>query len=281
MTKPLIEINVFTDPNCPFAYSAEPTRWRLRWLYGDQLSWKYTMITLSGYQGEVPTITPEQSASFQKGIREQHKMPIDITVRARSIDTIKATRAVVAASRYSTVASEALLRNLRVASMSGRLIDETDVINAAAQVANINPDELNQWMQEPETEELLNAQAEAARNPGPLSAAFKHKLSKTSTDRVRYSAPSYKMIQNDQVVFELPGFWPLEAYEAGIGNLAPTIERNAKPSSVSEVLQWAGTPLATIEVATIMGIGMEKARNKLSPVANFKEVGQDGFWTLK
>ena len=39
-----IEIELFTDPACPFAFSAEPVRRRLRWLYGDALSWRPRMI---------------------------------------------------------------------------------------------------------------------------------------------------------------------------------------------------------------------------------------------
>ena len=34
-------ITEFTDPGCPWAYSAEPFRRRLNWLYGDALEWKY------------------------------------------------------------------------------------------------------------------------------------------------------------------------------------------------------------------------------------------------
>lgn len=277
----LFTINVFTDPNCPFAYSAEPTRWRLKWLYGDQIEWKNSMIVLSGYQGEVTTITPEQAASYQVGIRDTYKMPMDVSVRPRSIDTIDAARAVVAISRYNPEYSEKLLRNLRVASMSGQLIDESAVINSAAEAVPIYLGDLHEWMEDTETEELLNAQAEAARNPTPQSMAFKHKLSKTSTGRTRYSAPSYQFLQNDQIVSELPGFWPLEAYEAIIGNIVPNVTHKSNASSVTEVLQWADTPLSTIEVATIMSIDFEDARTQLKKVADFKEVGQDGFWSLK
>ena len=34
----MIEITHFTDPACPFAFSAEPVRQALRWNYGDGLS---------------------------------------------------------------------------------------------------------------------------------------------------------------------------------------------------------------------------------------------------
>ena len=43
----LVEVVEFTDPACPFAWSAEPSRWWLRWRYGDQIGWNVRMIVLS------------------------------------------------------------------------------------------------------------------------------------------------------------------------------------------------------------------------------------------
>ena len=37
-TPPVLDVELFTDPACPFAFSAEPVRRRLRWHYGDQLA---------------------------------------------------------------------------------------------------------------------------------------------------------------------------------------------------------------------------------------------------
>ncbi len=47
-----LEIIHFTDPACPFAFSAEPIRLRLRWHYGDQLIWRTRMIVLTLETGE-------------------------------------------------------------------------------------------------------------------------------------------------------------------------------------------------------------------------------------
>ena len=47
-----MEIELFTDPACPFAFSAEPIRQRLRWHYGDELTWRLTMIVLTHEPGE-------------------------------------------------------------------------------------------------------------------------------------------------------------------------------------------------------------------------------------
>jgi hypothetical protein len=45
-------------------------------------------------------------------------------------------------------------------------------------------------------------------------------------------------------------------------------------------LEWAEEPLATAEVAMIMQIGIEHARDKLSQVGRFEPAGADGYWTL-
>ena len=40
-------IRHYTDPSCPFAFSAERQRLRLEWLYGAQLEWELHMVVLS------------------------------------------------------------------------------------------------------------------------------------------------------------------------------------------------------------------------------------------
>jgi hypothetical protein len=40
-------ITEYTDPGCPWAYSAEPFRRRLNWLYGDRLEWRVRLVGLA------------------------------------------------------------------------------------------------------------------------------------------------------------------------------------------------------------------------------------------
>jgi hypothetical protein len=82
------------------------------------------------------------------------------------------------------------------------------------------------------------------------------------------------------VKIAVPGFQPFAVYDVLLANLVPGVERRAAPSSVEEVLEWTGTPLASIEVAVVMDIGFEDAREQLSRVAVEQPVGFDGFWTL-
>src|SRR5215213_7293255 len=42
-----VRVTHFTDPGCPWAWSASPALAALRWRYGDQLEWRHVMIGLT------------------------------------------------------------------------------------------------------------------------------------------------------------------------------------------------------------------------------------------
>jgi predicted DsbA family dithiol-disulfide isomerase len=277
-----LRITEFTDPGCPFAWSAEPARRRLSWLYGDHLEWELRMVGLADDASvyEKFGFTPErQSASF-RNLAQQHHMPMDTSLRPRMSATLPACRAVVAVRRHEPDRERAILRALRVLHFSGSLLDEPGTLAAAAQRAGIEPNQLQRWMAEPETESLLREDMAAARRPAPAALALSHKLAK-SGDGHRYTCPSYEIERaTDSVRLSAPGFQPLAAYEVAVANLLPDAERRADPQTVREVLAWAGEPLATAEVAAVCGIGLEDAREELGRVAHEEHVGFDGLWHL-
>jgi hypothetical protein len=78
----------------------------------------------------------------------------------------------------------------------------------------------------------------------------------------------------------VPGFNPVEAYEAAVANVAPDLPRRPRPASPTELLEWAGEPLATAEVALVMATSIDEARAALRDVARFEAAGADGYWTL-
>jgi hypothetical protein len=49
---------------------------------------------------------------------------------------------------------------------------------------------------------------------------------------------------------------------------------------VEQLLEWAGEPLATAEVAEVTGLSPQKARAALSRVARAIPAGADCYWTL-
>jgi len=42
-----VRVQHFSDPACPWAYSARPFHARLKWRFGDQLHWQLVTIGLS------------------------------------------------------------------------------------------------------------------------------------------------------------------------------------------------------------------------------------------
>jgi predicted DsbA family dithiol-disulfide isomerase len=265
-----IDIELFTDPACPFAFSAEPIRQRLRWHYGDGLRWKTTMIVLTLEPGEA-----EKLQGGAPGLQRKYGMPIDPAPYPQASSSEPACRAVVAARLNAPSYEERLLRRLRVRRMDGGLLDDPALIAAAATDVGLDPDELARWCDSPGVEDALQDDIARSRNPSPAARALNHKLGGPPEER-RYSAPSYELSAGGRT-FSLPGYNPIEAYEAAVANLDPTLPRRAKPDSVEELLRWFDEPLATAEVELIMG---RSARTELGRKAQPIPAGADCYWAL-
>jgi predicted DsbA family dithiol-disulfide isomerase len=275
-------ITEFTDPGCPWAYSAEPFRQRLRWLYGDCVDWQVRVVGLaeSPADYEESGLDPEKQAKAFHRIAHDHGMPIDTSERPRMAATIPACRAIVATRRHVPERVPALLRRLRVRHFSGQLLDEEATIEGAAREAGLDTAELERWTEEPETERELREDLALARRPMPAAQVLDHKLANWSGGR-RYTCPSYEIQRlADGVKIAVPGFQPFNVYDVITANLVPDLERNDAPASVDEVLDWASTPLASKEIAVVCDISLEDAREELGRVAHEDHVGFDGFWTL-
>jgi predicted DsbA family dithiol-disulfide isomerase len=266
---PPLEIELFTDPACPFAFSAEPVRQRLRWHYGDGLRWTPRMIVLTLEEGEA-----EKLAEGAPGLQRRFGMPIDPAPYPRPASSEPACRAVVAARVHAPDRAQPLLRRLRVRVMQGGLLDDPELIASAARDAGLEPDTLAAWTQAPEVDAELESDVARAREPSPAARALDHKLGGPREQR-RYTAPTYIFGS-----IAVPGFNPVEAYEVAIANAAPDLPRRPKPASVEALLDWTDEPLATAEVALIMQTTVEEARGALGPVADFEPAGADGYWSL-
>jgi hypothetical protein len=134
-------------------------------------------------------------------------------------------------------------------------------------------------MQDADVEAALDEDRAAAREPIPAARVLDEKLANWSGGR-RYTCPSYEIVRrSDGVRIAVPGFQPFAAYDVVLANLVPGSERRPAPSSVLEVLQWAGEPLATREVAVVCDIGHDEAREELGRVATERHIGFDGLWS--
>ena len=270
-----VQITLFTDPACPFAFSAEPVRLALRWRYGDGLQWRTRMIVLTLEPGE-----DDKLAQGAAGLQRRYGMPIAPHPYARPFSSEPACRAVVAIREYDGEdAAARLLRGLRVRAMAGGLLDDERLIRSAATEAGVYPTDLRQWMGSPRTEAALRADIAAARAPSPGARALDHKLG-GPRDQRRYTAPSYELSIGERSI-SVPGLHPAEVYETAIANLAPALPRRDPPGDVTELLHWAETPLATAEVVEIMQRPQPEVRDALAQVANPRPAGADMYWSEK
>lgn len=278
-----VRITEFTDPGCPWAYSAEPVRRRLDWLYGDQVEWQVRMVVLAESPDEYLDrgFTPERQASAFRSIARNHGMPIDTSQRPRVAATRPACQAVVATRLHEPEASRDLLRCLRVHNFAGdALLDEPEMIELAASSAGLDHRELQNWMADSRVEEALEADMADARRPMPAARVLDHKLANWSGGR-RYTCPTYEITRlSDEVTIVVPGFQPFAVHDVVLANLVPGTERRSDPERVEEVLRWSRGPLATREVAVVADLEPADAREQLGRVAVERHVGSDGFWTL-
>jgi predicted DsbA family dithiol-disulfide isomerase len=278
---PDVCITEFTDPGCPWAWSAEPFRRRLQWIYGEALDWSRRMVVLADEPQEYldKGFTPEKLSAAYAKIGREHGMPMDTSLRPRMAATAPACRAVVAARVHAPAAEDALLRAFRVRNFAGQLLDEAATLDDAATDVDIDPDELRAWTQDGAVEAALEADRAAAREPMSAARVLDNKLANWSGGR-RYTCPSLEIVRrSDGVRIAVPGFQPFAAYDVVLANLVPGSGRRDPPSSVLETLEWAGEPLATREVAVLCDIGHDEAREQLGRVATERHLGFDGLWS--
>jgi 2-hydroxychromene-2-carboxylate isomerase len=267
-----VQITLFTDPACPFAFSAEPVRLALRWRYGDGLQWRLRMIVLTLEPGEDAKL-----AQGAPGLQRRYGMPIAPYPYPRRFSSEPACRAVVAVREYDGEHAAALvLRGLRVRAMAGGLLDDERLIRSAATEAGIYPTNLRQWSDTARTDAALRADIAAARDPSPGARALDHKLGGPRSQR-RYTAPSYELSNGERSI-SVPGFNPADVYETAIANLAPALSRRDPPADVTELLQWAEVPLATAEIVEIMQRPEPEVRDALAQVATPRPAGADMYW---
>lgn len=282
MSELCVRITEFTDPACPWAYSAEPFRHRIDWLYGERIEWEPRMVVLADTpaDNEEKGLTPEILAEHHAKIAAEHRMPFDTRERSYVAGSRDACKAVVAARVNADPAiARTVLRSLRIRNFAGEMLDASATIAGAATDAGIG-EEIEEWLVQDEVEAELERDLADARKPMPAARALDHKLANWSGGR-RYTCPSYEITRlEDDVTISVPGFQPFAVYDTILANLVPEMDRTDPAESAAEVLAWRGIPLSTQEVAVVCDVPFDAAREELGRVATQDYVGADGFWRL-
>ena len=271
-------------PTCPWAFSAEPQRWRLRWLYGDQLAWTDRMVVLSEDAAEVEAVfPPEVHAEALAMIQQRFGMPID-TARAPAQRRVGAR---VRRGRRGAPATPRPSRRSRCCapcacgSWAASCPTSRRRSRAPRRTRDWTPEQLQAWTavratRPPRWRPI--APPRAIRCPPPAcSTTSSAARPRSAATPARATSPSRRRAARPTA----PGYQPIESYEVMLANVAPGLHRRDEPSGVAEVLAWAGTPLATAEVALLCGMDHDEAREALVEAgAVERPVGADAYWSL-
>ena len=251
---PAVDVIHFTDPSCPWAYSAEPLMRTLQWRFGDGLRWRTVMIGLSEdtSRSERSGYTPQRRVQSWLRFQRRFGMPVLPEPRARLISSGRACRAVVAARAQSVELADALLRRIRLAWFTSTLLlDEDDVLRSvAARVPGLDAGKVIALLDDPAVEAAYQADRAETRS---ADADGRPAIAQGRTARTdgpeRFTAPSIVFRRGERSL--VAGGWqPLGAYDACIANLDPSLPRRPA-ASISDALAAFPDGLTTIELARL------------------------------
>ena len=272
----MINATLYNDPACPWGYSANPALHVLAWRYGDQLSWKLTMIGLTedASQYAARGYTPLRGALGQLHFR-RYGMPFSPAPKSRISATARGCRAVVAARLASPGSEWRVFRALQLANFTTPLVleDDAQLEAALASVPGIDARQIVASLDTPEVTAAYEADRADSRSAAGTPAELQGKTA-ASDGPVRYTAPSVVFSANGTTLIA-GGFQPVEAYDVLIANLDPTLAREPAPETPAPLLERFPNGLTTQEVAALMAEGND-APDRQAAEAALIELVADG-----
>jgi predicted DsbA family dithiol-disulfide isomerase len=287
----VVDVTLYTDAACPWAYSANPALRVLEWRYGDQLAWRLVTIGLRDDMspGAAQAYDPARAAARQMFFRGRYGMPFGTTPKARAAATGRGCRAVVAARLLDPGSEWRVLRALQFANFTSPLLldDDEQIREVLHAVPGLDADAIVDRLDHVDVDRAYkNDRAEARRASG--SAAESQEKTSTSDGPVRFTAPSLVFDSNGKRL--VAGGWqPILAYDVLLANLDPALRRTPRPESPAELLAHFADGLATAEVAALLADGPDPVgdfeateRELLELVAEGQAVrvpvGHDALW---
>jgi protein-disulfide isomerase-like protein with CxxC motif len=249
----MVAVTHFSDPGCPWAYSASPAHAVLRWRYGDQLQWRLVTIGLTEQAEQYVRrgYTPAGSARGYLSFRRRG-MPFATEPRPRVAATGRACRAIVATRLFAPEHELAVFRALQFGWFTTPLVldEREDLAAALARVDGLDAAAVLDRLDDPEVEAAYQADRAEARTAEGSPTEAQGRAAQTD-GAVRYTAPSL-VFECDGRRLEAGGFQPLEAYDVLLANLDPALHRRPPAEDPLEVLEALGYGLVTQEVAATM-----------------------------
>ncbi len=251
-----ITVLQFSDPGCPWAYSASPAFATLRWRYGDQLAWRLVLIGLTEDRQQYIDrgYTPERQARGYRNFR-RYGMPFATEPKRHVAATSRACRAVIAARMQDPALGDAAFRALQLMQFTTSLVldEDGDLAAGLRRVPGLDVAAIIARIDDRDVVRAYEADRALARTAERSPTEFQGKAASTDGP-VRYTAPSL-IFEREGTRLEAGGFQPIEAYDVVIANLDATLSRRPAPESPLEALDEAPLGLVTAEVAEIMRPG--------------------------
>jgi 2-hydroxychromene-2-carboxylate isomerase len=172
----VIRATLFTDPACPWGYSANPAQRVLEWRYGHAIEWRLVTIGLR----EVPSTRPwdaGRSAAYLAYFRHQYGMPFSLTPKARPAATGRGCRAVVVARLDDPGSEWKVLRALYFANFTTPLLlDEDGMIRNALNAAGLDGDAIVARLDDPDVAEAYERDRSETRSAAGTAAGDEQPL---------------------------------------------------------------------------------------------------------
>ena len=286
-----IEVTLYTDPVCPWAYSANPAMRVLEWRFGDQLAWRLVVIGLREEVSEqaARSYDPARSLHGHATFRERYGMPFGLVPKERQAATSRGCRAIVAARLLEPGSEWRVLRALQLANFTTPLLlDDDELIRDALRAApGLDADAIVDRLDDALVTEAYERDRAEARAAAGTAAEAQGKTS-TSDGPVRFTAPSLVFVQDGRRL--VAGGWqPILAYDVLLANLDPTLRRTPPPESALPLLEHFPDGLTTSEVAALLAVGSDPIADRESTerlllalaaegVVTRLPLGQDAIW---
>jgi protein-disulfide isomerase-like protein with CxxC motif len=255
-----ISVTHFSDPGCPWAYSASPAFAVLRWRYGSQLDWRLVTIGLAEDPDRYVQLgyTPARMTVGNMRFR-RYGMPFLSEPRARVAATGRACRAIVATRLLDPPREGDVFRALQLGWFTTTLVldEDKDIARALERVSGLDVKAVLAAIDDERTIAAYESDKQETRTAEGSPTDFQGKARNTD-GLVRYSAPSIRFDGPDGRRLEAGGFQKVEAYDVLIANLDPGLEREAPAAEPLEALTRFPGGLVTQEVAAIMAHNNEE-----------------------
>jgi len=283
-----IETTLYSDPACPWAYSAGPALRVLEWRYREQLRWRLVTIGLTEDASQYAKrgYTPLRGALGQLNFR-RFGMPFSPVPKPRLSATARACRAIVAARVHEPGSEFAVYRALQFGNFTnGVVLDDDGHLERTLTGAGFDGARLVAALDSPEVTEAYERDRAEARTASGSPSELQGKTAATDGP-VRYTAPSV-VFELDGRRLEAGGWQTIEAYDVLIANLDPGIDRAEAPDTPEPLLEFFPGGLTTQEVAALMTrgndavdrVGAERALIELVAAgrATRTPLGDDALW---